>query len=339
MRFSLILSGFWIIWFCSLAGTVSANYTNRADIEEYIEVLVSQHNFSHADLLDIFEQVEKKQSIINAISRPAERSLRWHEYRDIFLGDRRVDEGVVFWKSNRSILSDIQRKYGVPAEYIVAILGVETNYGQNMGGYRVLDALTTLAFDYPPRATFFRKELTEFLLLAREEKFNPLELVGSYAGAMGFGQFMPSSFRAYAVDFDQDGRRDIWGNLSDALGSVANYLLEHGWVPGQNVAARAYLLDPSVSKIANKGLKPTKNLEELVGMGIESRGFNGYQDRLSQHKASLYRMEIRNGVEYWIGFNNFYAITRYNHSRLYALAVHQLSQKILEQFYIDEPTD
>lgn len=317
---------------------VNAENLERKEISEYIDRISRQHGFSVDELREVLGRAERKQSIIDAISRPAERTKKWHEYKNIFHGERRIKDGVTFWKKNSAALSIVENKYGIPAEYIVAIIGVETSYGQNMGSYRVMDALSTLAFDYPPRARFFRRELTQFLLLSREENIEPFSLIGSYAGAMGYGQFMPSSFRAYAVDSDLDGRRDIWENTEDAIASVANYLSEHGWIAGQEVATEAFLSDLSVSEIANVGLKPAYTISSFQEMGIISDGFSTFDAPLVE-KVALFRMELVEGPQYWVGFNNFYAITRYNHSRLYALAVHELSQMISKRFYVDESED
>ena len=187
---------------------------------------------------------ERKQNILDAIARPAEKTKPWSEYRDVFLTDSRISEGVEFWRANAAALARAQQEYAVPPEIVVAIIGVETRYGRNAGTYRVLDALATLAFDYPPRSDFFRGELTEFLLLAREEGVDPRSLTGSYAGAMGYGQFIPSSFRNYAVDFDGDGKRNIWTNPHDAIGSVANYFGEHGWTADGHVVEPAAITRP-----------------------------------------------------------------------------------------------
>ena len=210
---------------------------------------------------------------------------------------------------------------------IVAIIGVETRYGRVTGRHRVVDALMTLAFDYPPRASFFRKELTQFLLLAREEGKNPTSLTGSYAGAMGFGQFIPSSYRNYAVDFDRDGVRDIWQNRTDAIGSVANYFSRHGWrgaaqvtLPVQLKAETEQLLD-----IANQSLKPTHSVAEMAEMGVNVDGLD------PEARVLLLRLLGGDKPEYWLGFDDFYVITRYNHSRLYAMAVYQLGQEILKR--------
>lgn len=287
--------------------------------------MARDHGFGETELVDLFRQAERQQSIIDAISRPAERVLEWHQYRDIFVEERRVAQGLEFWAEHEQALADAEREFGVPPEYVLAILGVETRYGRVTGRYRVLDALTTLAFDYPPRADFFRRELAQFLLLAREEGRNPTQLMGSYAGAMGYGQFIPSSFRHYAVDFDGDGLRDIWDNPRDAIGSIANYFRVHGWRPGETVAIPVDLVDQAPAKLANAGLNLTHTVAELEALGMAPTGLPG------DARAALFRMEHEDRSEFWLALQNFHVITRYNRSHLYALAVHELSQIIRER--------
>ncbi len=215
------------ILFCAVLFTqVNFAYADNdlPGLSEFIDEMVTKHQFERNNLESLFEKVEVKQSILKAISRPAERSKPWYDYRKIFISNKRIKGGVTFWQQHSDDLAKAEQQYGVSAEIIVAILGVETRYGGNVGGYRVIDALSTLAFRYPPRSPFFRSELENFLILTREENMSQLDPVGSYAGAMGLGQFMPSSYRAYAVDFDDDQYRDIWTNPTDAIGSIANYL-------------------------------------------------------------------------------------------------------------------
>ncbi len=305
-----------------LNGSVHADYVQREDVRAYLTELVAEYGFSQAELEDLFHQAERKQSILDAISRPAERTLAWYQYRDIFIEEPRINQGLQFWDEHQAVLEDAWSRYGVPPEYVVAILGVETRYGRITGSYRVLDALSTLAFDYPPRAKFFRGELTQFLLLAREEGLDPLSLTGSYAGAMGYGQFIPSSYRAYAVDFDDDGLRDIWDNPEDAVGSIANYFKRHGWQAGEPVVLRVEVAGSEAEAVANRSLELEHTVAELEALGVAVEGIPG--DR----QAALFRMETEDAAEYWLGLNNFYVITRYNRSRLYALAVHQLGEAI-----------
>lgn len=311
-------------------GALAAEYTQREDVRAYMAELGAEHDFSEAELRTVLGSAQRKQSILDAISRPAERVLKWHEYREIFLKEPRISQGLEFWEQNAETLERARIRYGVAPEYVVAIIGVETGYGRVTGGYRVIDALMTLGFDYPPRSTFFRSELTEYLLLTREEGFDPTALTGSYAGAMGYGQFIPSSFRAYAVDFDADGRRDIWTNTADAIGSVANYFARHGWIANGPVVVPADVDGATAAQLTN----PSLELDDTVA-GLRERGVR-FDDRAGRElpdrdAAELLVMDGSAGEEYWIALDNYYVITRYNRSRLYALAVHQLAQAIRTQ--------
>ena len=223
-----------------------------------------------------------------------------------------------------------EQQYGVPPLVIVAIIGVETRYGANLGKHRVIDALKTLGFGYPKRADFFREELEQYLLMAREEALDPLKPLGSYAGAMGKPQFIASSFRRYAVDFDGDGRRDLWDSDADAIGSVANYLAEHAWRHGDPVAQRVTGDETTLESLADGGSKPDHQLADLARLGVNFTA--GEPKRM----ARLIGLEQEKGNEYWLGFDNFYVITRYNHSNLYAMAVHQLSEAIRKRWLSTE---
>lgn len=299
----------------------------RADLKSFISEMVDEHAFDAPQLETMFGAAKLQPRIVAAISRPAERKP-WYQYRPIFLTASRIEGGVEFWNTHREALQAANEAYGVPPEIIVAIIGVETRYGRHAGGYRVIDALATLAFDYPPRAKFFRSELKHYLLMTREEGFDPLALQGSYAGAMGQPQFISSSFRRYAVDFDKDGKRDIWNSTWDSIGSVANYLKLHGWDNGAPVTFKT-TLEPSASAdgLPIKQLKPHLAAAELAGLGLALPG-----QLSSDTLTSVIALETRGGPEYWIALNNFYVITRYNHSELYAMAVYQLSQAIREQY-------
>ena len=305
-----------------LHGPVSADYSSREDVRAYVDELVQAHGFGRDELLETFAGARHRPRIVEAMSRPAEKALKWFEYRNIFLKRERIAGGIEFWADNSAALESAEDSFNVAPEYVVAIIGVETYFGRVMGSHRVLDALSTLAFDYPPRAAFFRKELTEFLLLAREEKRSPAELKGSYAGAMGYGQFIPSSYRHYAVDFDGDGVRDIWTNTTDAIGSVANYFARHGWRGDGEVALRVTASGREAEEAANTGLALNRTVTDFRALGVEVPEIDGGAN------AALFRMELKNGVEYWLGLHDFYVITRYNRSAMYALAVHQLSQAI-----------
>ena len=310
---------------CLLAASsqmvLGSDYASRDEVRVFVNELAREENFNEKELLSLFHNAEYKQNIIDAISRPAERTLDWARYQDIFLTEKRHSRGLTFMLENSDALAAAYKKYGVPPVIITAIIGVETMYGRITGGYRVLDALSTLAFDYPPRSKFFRSELKEFILLAREEKQMITDLTGSYAGAMGMGQFIPSSYRAYAVDFDDDGFRDIWNNPTDAIGSVANYLHVHGWRKDEDISFEVAVSEVP-QEVFNVSLKPSKSLDDLFALGMESTD----QSSDSAQLVSPMRLHGKKGDEYWIGMHNFYVITRYNHSKLYAMAVYQLSE-------------
>ncbi|PTU74088.1 lytic murein transglycosylase B [Pseudomonas mangrovi] len=303
----------------------AADYQNSPLVEEFVAEMTRDHGFAAEQLLEVFAKVERKQLILDAISRPAEKVKPWKDYRPIFITDSRISRGVDFWRQHEAALTRAEQEYGVPPQVIVSIIGVETFYGGNTGSYRVVDALSTLAFDYPPRAPFFRQQLREFFLLAREEQLDPLSLKGSYAGAMGLPQFMPSSFRAYAVDFDGDGHIDIWNNPTDAIGSVASYFKHHGWTAGQQVVSRAKVRGDKVDEGLTEGIEPVRTVGDLRALGWSS------QDALRDDQAvTAFRLQAEDGDQYWFGLQNFYAITRYNRSFMYAMAVHQLSELLVK---------
>jgi membrane-bound lytic murein transglycosylase B len=315
---------FRIIFFALLVSpvtTYAVEYADREDVQAFVKELAAQESFNERELLTVFRHAEFKQNIIDAITRPAEKTLNWDKYQDIFLTERRTVSGIEFMEQNRAALVAACNTYGVPPVIITAIIGVETMYGRISGNFRVLDALSTLSFDYPPRSKFFKRELREFILLAREEKQMITELKGSYAGAMGMGQFIPSSYRAYAVDFDEDGFRDIWNNPTDAIGSVANYLNKHGWQRDKQVTFEVSASEVPAD-VFNVSLKPTLSIAELRSLGMA----DDLPPLDVQQIVSPMRLDGKNGEEFWIGLKNFYVITRYNHSKLYAMAVFQLSE-------------
>ena len=304
------------------ADTVNVEQEN---VVTFIDEMVKEHEFDRAALSAVLAQAEIKQSIIKKISTPAERKLNWAEYRKIFITKERINAGVTFWHENKDMLERIALETGVPIEMIVGIIGVETYFGRITGRDRVIDALATLAFDYPPRSSFFRKELKEFLILAREEELDPTEPLGSYAGAMGRPQFMPSSFRAYAVDSTGDGKRDIWNNWADVAGSIANYFVAHRWRTEEEVVTQATLSSgwKSPHPTPANTLKMTDTVESLTRKGVMFA-----TDLCADSKGQLLTYEGDDGIEYWVGFHNFFVITKYNRSVMYALAVHQLGQMI-----------
>ncbi len=298
----------------------ASDYAERKEVKTFAKTFAEANNKNVDDILRILEKGTKQQSIIDAISRPAEKKLTWGEYRKIFIEPQRIDKGVIFWREHREIINDVSKKYQVAPEIIVAIIGVETRYGRITGNYKVLDALLTLSFDYEPRAPFFRKQLEQFLLMCDEQKLDPSALTGSYAGAMGFGQFMPSSYRDFAVDYDQDGIADIWSNPADAIASVANYFAKHGWQYGEMVALQ--LAEPvSDEKLISPVLEPELTVKMLREANVKVPA-----QLNDSAKVTLMKHVTPGGDEYWLGFENFYAITRYNHSTMYALAALQLSE-------------
>ena len=324
-----------ILLFCLIimSNSSAANLDKDPDVQLFINEMVQKHNFKQSDLETLFSQVKIKQKILDAISRPAEKSKAWYEYRKIFLTRKRVDQGVKFWLENSDIINYAEKVYGVAPEVMVAIIGVETFYGRLQGKYRVMDALSTLAFKYPKRSKFFRGELKHFLIMSREQNFDPLSRNGSYAGAMGMGQFIPSSFQSYAVDFNGDGQKDIWENNADAIGSVANYFKRHGWKKGQPVTDQLQLGKEntiSYDKRCKRSCKPKQSVADF-----KRKGLQGNTSVDEQTSAILLILQQKSGKEYWLGYNNFYVISRYNHSTLYSMAVYQLSQEIKQAYQAD----
>lgn len=309
-------------------GALAGDYSARAEAKTFIDEMATEHQFDSTELSSLLGKAVKKQSILDAISRPAERTKTWAEYRPMFVNDKRIKKGVEFWEKNKETLARAERVYGVPARYIVAIIGVETFYGRQGGSYRVIDALATLAFDYPKRP-LFRRELKSYLVMCRQYNLDPLKIKGSYAGAMGYGQFIPSSYLSYAVDFDGDDLKDIWSNPVDAIGSVANYLNQHGWVRDGVIVSRARVKGSEYKTLANESLKPGKSLSEWEALGVSPASDETLSD---QESAALFKYQGRLGAEFWLGFNNFYAVTRYNHSRLYAMSVIQLGNEVERKY-------
>lgn len=321
---------FKIIGYCLLSalllpstGIASTRSVDKQDMQRFINEMAKQHKFERDELEDILGNAKIHQSILDAISRPAE-AKPWYKYKTIFLNPARIKGGVKFWNDNALTLKKASEKYGVPPEIMVAIIGVETRYGRHKGTFPVIDSLATLAFAYPPRSKFFRGELKEFLLMTREEKIDPRKQMGSYAGAMGMPQFISSSFRSYAIDFDKDGFRDLWNNPADAIGSVANYFKRHGWKKDEPVVARVSTRGKSFKRLLRRELEPEYSYHNLKKHGVKFE--NKYPSSL---KGTL--LELDSGTkqpEYWVGWQNFYVISRYNHSAHYSMAVYLLSQEI-----------
>ncbi|HEX7043340.1 MAG TPA: lytic murein transglycosylase B [Burkholderiales bacterium] len=291
-------------------------------LARFIDDMVARHGFARAELERLFAAVERRPQIVAAMERPRE-ALPWHEYRRGFVNEERARLGVRFWRENRETLARAESRYGVPAEVIVAILGVETRYGAHTGSHKVLDALVTLMLDYPRRAEFFRRELEEFLLLARELALDPLAVKGSYAGALGIPQFIASSYREYAVDFDRDGRRDLFRSRADAIGSVAHFLQRHGWAAGQPVIERVRV---ATAPAAPTGYDTVRTLREWMDEGIAPS--HPPEPAAVERTAALIALEGESETLYHLGYNNFYVITRYNRSQNYAMAVYELARMI-----------
>lgn len=313
----------------SVAHAKTSDFSDKKEVKIFIKEMVKKHKFKKRYLESLFADAKLYDSILEAIARPAE-GKPWYQYRPIFVTKKRAQGGIDFWKKNADALARAEKKYGVPKEIIVAIIGVETRYGKHAGTYPVFDSLATLAFGYPPRAKFFKSELEQFLMMIHEEQLDSKDLVGSYAGAMGMPQFISSSFRRYAVDFDGDGKRDLWNNPTDAIGSVANYFRKHHWKPGQPVTHKVTVHGKRHKNLITKGLKPQHTQQVLLDNGVVLPGH--LPEKL---KGKLLKLKKSDAPEYWVGWNNFYVITRYNHSALYSMAVYQLSQMI-KQGYLNK---
>ena len=279
--------------------------------------MTKQHGFARSEVESLLKQADTKQPILDAISRPAERVVQWHEYRERFLTETRIQQGADFWTAHRERLQAISDDQ--LAATAVGILGVETSFGRITGRYRVIDALATLAFDYPPRGEFFRGELVQFLLLSREEHVDTSSALGSYAGAMGAPQFISSSYRKYAVDADADGKRDLWNSWDDVIGSIANYLRGFGWQDGEPILVNAQLKDDDLSSFETSKIALNETVKSLREKGVTFE-----TSMADDAPAMLIVGQGKKGPEYRVGFNNFYVITRYNRSTMYAMAVHDL---------------
>jgi len=324
-----VLLGFIGLLACS--GTaVQSGTPERLDpdteIAPFVNDMVSRHGFESDQLERVLGGARVRPDILEAIQRPAE-SLDWYQYRPIFLTESRIVKGEQFWRAHAKTLDEASRKYGVSPEIIVAIIGVETLYGTRKGRYLVLDSLATLAFRYPKRSKFFKRELEEFLVLSRQESFDTPKVKGSYAGAMGIPQFISSSYRRYAVDFDGDGVRDLLASESDAIGSVANYLEVHGWRRDEAVALPASVSGEKYKVLVKKGLKPSTPVSDMGNFGVIVLYASD-----NEATGALIELSNKNDTEHWVGLQNFYAITRYNHSSLYAMAVFQLAQEIRKRY-------
>ena len=309
----------------ALAQPAAATHFNlkRPEIESFVNEVVARDGLTRKEVRALLKAAQPQPKIIDAMNRPLEKVSPWYEYRAHFLTPDRIDQGVQFWNEHKEALARISEQYQVPPEYLVAIVGVETRYGRNTGHYRVLDALATLAFDYPPRQKYFRSELAQFLVLAKENKLDPLTLTGSYAGAMGVPQFMPSVYRHYAVDASGDAHRDLWGNWDDIFASVANYLREYGWTPGALVLSETTIEPDANFQIEPKNLTLNDTVGSLAGHGVRL-----VSEQPPETPALLISAEQADGPAYRVGFHNFYVLTRYNNSARYAMAVYELAQAL-----------
>lgn len=311
--------------------TLALSPAQYPGLQSFIQEMVSKHGLSEPEMDQWFKQTRIRQDVLSAVRAPKE-ALPWYEYRKLFVTGPSARRGKTFWKTNAKALSKAQREYGVDPATIVAIIGVETQYGRNTGRFPIMDALTTLMLEYPPRREFFRRELEEYLLLSRELKLDPLELRGSYAGAIGVPQFMPSSYRQYAIDFDGDDERNIVSGHADAIGSVANFLKQHGWQRDGLIIQPLQLQKDLINWLEKLGNAPTLPLRYLLGYGVLPMEYND-----ADESAALVTLEGEAGPLYHIGYNNFYVITHYNRSQNYAMAVFELSQWIRKLYRMDQP--
>lgn len=315
---------------CINSTSSASVYAQRPEVIKFINEISLEHKIDKSQALDALGQISKSDEIIKRMTTQYE-ALPWHKYQAMLVTEKKIQGGTKFWREYSEILKQAEKEYGVPAQLIVAIIGVESSYGANAGKYPVLQALATLAFDYPPRAEFFKNELKEYLLLITEQRLDPLALKGSYAGAMGMPQFIASSYRNFAVDFDNSGQIDLHNNIPQVIGSVANYFKVHGWKSGDPVIHKAKIKGSKYKKLQvaarNKPI-PDISLTTLKQHGVTP------MVKIKDKNASAALLEFNNGkeVEYWLGLNNFYVITRYNNSSNYALAVHQLGSAIQKSY-------
>lgn len=306
-------------------GVIERGYLQRPEVKTFIQSVHQKHGIPVPKIAAFLSAARQQTRVLELIAKPAE-GKPWSEYRPIFLTEKRIVGGQKFWQENLANLEMAAKAYGVPEEIIVAIIGVETFYGTRMGGFPVVDTLVSLGFDYPPRSEFFLSQLENLILLADEESLNPAQLKGSYAGAMGMGQFIPSSYRNFAIDFDGDGDRDLFTSPADAIGSVANYFKQHDWQSEQRVISEASVSGKGFEQLDANKRKPQFTAAELRAAGVFSRG------PLSPDEKLIYlKLDGKSGQEHWVGHHNFYVITQYNHSVKYALAVYQLAQAIKQR--------
>jgi membrane-bound lytic murein transglycosylase B len=316
-----LLAGLLLAWTAVPSAAFGQDYGQRPEVRAFIDEMVARHGFLEGELRAVFAQAQRVEPALQSIL--PEKQPTWAEFRSRFLNDRRIDAGLDFWRANRASLERAEREYGVAPQYVVAIIGVETYYGRHPGRYRVLDALTTLAFDYPARAAFFRSELEQYLLFVRASGVDVFSVKGSYAGAIGIPQFMPGSARRYAVDFDRDGRVDLLGNAADSIGSVANFLHRHGWRTGEEAQLRAKASGEAWRAYADGSVLPKHAVAELINAGLQT------EQPPADASARAAVVDLEGDLR--LGLQNFYVITRYNRSALYAGAVADLAQALAER--------
>lgn len=314
-----------ILLFLPCAANSANDYALRPEVVEFVAEMRDRHGFDPDELRRLFRQAQMLPTVIKYILPPSSpRQRSWRAYRPRYLDGARIAGGIEFWRDNEQAIRAASEQYGIPPEIIVAIIGVETVYGRNVGDFQTFSALTTLAFDYPPRAELFRRELAELLLLARDRGRDVREFRGSYAGALGLPQFLPSSWRKHAVDFDGDGTIDLLGSATDAIGSVARFLNQHGWEPGGPIALRVTTIDGNVKALLDSGIEPLLDTDDIGRVGIKTIS----PARPGTRYALIDLVTPDEPTEYWLGFRNFYVITRYNRSSFYAMAVYQLGEAL-----------
>ncbi|KGP63035.1 lytic transglycosylase [Legionella norrlandica] len=324
----IIWLGFIALFLLSFIAQANTAFTQRKDVQSFINMMVKQYHFNRKQITEAMNQVRIQPQIIESMEKPYEKKS-WDVYRTLFLTEHRLNAGLQFWAENKTTLEKVHKRYGVPPEIIIAILGVETLYGERQGENRVLDALATLAFNYPKRSAYFTKELKEFFLLCREQGVSPLQYRGSYAGAIGKPQFMPSSYRYYAVDFNNNGRRDLINDNSDSIASIANYFHKHGWRLNQGIAQPAKVSGWRYKRLYMNPKTANYNYSQLISAGIKP--ITASQNHPA--RAGLIELDTKRGKEYWIAYPNFFIITRYNASPQYALVVYLLSQQLKQHWY------
>ncbi|HEY2675895.1 MAG TPA: lytic murein transglycosylase B [Steroidobacteraceae bacterium] len=317
-----------------IAQPAAAIDTRRGDVKDFIDHMADTYSFKKRALRKLLHSADSQPAILDAMAKPAEKAKPWYEYRAIFLTERRIREGTEFWIAHRQALDRASVRSGVAPEYLAAILGVETFYGRQTGNYRVLDALVTLSFDYPAREKFFREELEQFLLLTRDSGIDPTTIKGSYAGAMGAPQFMPSNYRRYAIDADADGRIDLWSNWADVCASVGNYLKEHGWNAGGPVLSEATIAPEKAADLDGRKLVLSESVASLAAKGV-----NFEPSLPGDAPALLIAADEEEGIRWRVGYNNFFVITRYNHSALYAMAVYELAAALKQRVLLNDAVE